>query len=66
MKELQNYVDGFGLGITVVNLASEAYWHLKAAGHDVCIVNDRYLEVDGATYIFRKSNKAGRWIVKEF
>ena len=65
MKELQNFVNGFGFGISVVELASKAYWEMKAQGHEVCIVNERYLEVDGVTYLFSKSKKAGGWIVKE-
>ena len=39
---------------------------MKADGHKVCIVNDRYLELDGKTYLFSKSRKHGRWIAKEF
>ena len=39
---------------------------MKADGHKVCIVNDRYLELDGKTYFFSKSRKHGRWIAKEF
>ena len=39
---------------------------MAAKGHRVCIVNERYLEVDGTTYLFRKSRKNGRWEVKTF
>ena len=66
MEELQKFVDGYGLGISVRELASKAYWHMKAAGHRVWVVNERYLEVDGQTYQFRKNNKTGSWIVKAF
>jgi hypothetical protein len=66
MNELQNFVNGFGFGITVNELASKAYWHMKGLGHDVCIINDRYLEVDGSAYSFGKSQKQGRWIIKKF
>lgn len=66
MKELQKFVDGFGFGISVAELASKAYWEMKAQGHEVCIVNERYLEVDGVTYLFSKSKKAGGWVVKAF
>ena len=62
MTELQNYIDGYGFGIIVKELASRAYSHMAAKGHKVCIVNDRYLEVDGTTYLFSKSRKHGRWI----
>lgn len=60
MLELQNFVDNYGFGISVKELASRAYHHMAAAGHKVCIVNDRYLMVDGSTYLFSKSRKAGR------
>lgn len=66
MTELQNFVDGFGFGISVEKLADKAYRQMKLLGRDVCIVNDRYLEVDGTTYLFSKSRKHGRWIVKAF
>ena len=65
MKELQNYVDGFGFGISVKDLAIKAYWHMESNGHKVCIINDRYLEVDGTEYMFSKSKKQGHWVVKE-
>ena len=66
MTELQNYIEGYGFGISVKELAHRTYWFMKANGHKVCIVNDRYLEVDGTTYLFSKSRKHGRWIAKEF
>ena len=66
MTELQNYIDGYGFGISVKELAHRAYRHMAAEGYSVCIVNDRYLEVDGTTYLFSKSRKHGCWIAKAF
>lgn len=66
MKELQRFVDGYGFGISVQKLADKAYRQMQAEGHQVCMVNERYLEVDGVTYCFSKSRKNGGWIVKEF
>ncbi len=66
MTELQNYIDGYGFGISVKELAHRAYRHMEGEGYSVCIVNDRYLEVDGTTYLFSKSRKNGRWIAKAF
>ena len=66
MKELQTYIEGFGFGISVKELVSKAYRHLRSLGHDTCIVNDRYIEVDGRTYYLSKSRKHNRWIAKEF
>lgn len=64
MTELQNYIEGFGFGISVKELANKAYNFMASKGHEVCMVNDRYLEVDGTTYLFSKSRKHGRWIAK--
>lgn len=66
MTELQNYIDGFGFGISVKELASKAYRFMASNGYKVCIINDRYLDVDGTTYLFSKSRKNGRWIAKAF
>lgn len=66
MTELQNYIDGYGFGISVKELAHRAYRHMESKGYEVCIVNDRYLEVNGITYLFSKSRKNGRWIAKAF
>ena len=66
MTELQNYIEGYGFGISVEKLAEKAYVHMELEGHDVCLINDRYLEVDGITYLFSKSRKHGRWIAKAF
>ena len=66
MAELQNFIDGYGFGISVKELASKAYRHMESKGYKVCIVNDRYLEVDGTTYLFSKSRKHGHWIAKAF
>lgn len=64
MESLQRFIDGFGFGISVEKLASKAYRQMEAEGHKVCLINGRYLEVDGTAYLFSKSKKAGRWIAK--
>lgn len=66
MTELQNYIDGYGFGISVKELAHKAYRHMRSLGYDTCIVNDRYVEVEGTTYLLSKSRKNGRWIAKAF
>ena len=33
MTELQNYIDGYGFGISVKDLCSKAYWQMKAVVH---------------------------------
>lgn len=64
MKALQNFVDQFGTGISVKKLCEKAYWQMEAEGHDVCLLNERYIIVDGVGYRFSKCK--GNWIVKEF
>ena len=49
MTELQNFIDGYGFGISVQKLAEKAYRYMESKGHKVCMVNERYLEVDGTT-----------------
>ena len=66
MTELQNFIEGYGFGISVKELVKKAYRHLANKGHEVCLVNERYLEVDGTTYLLSKSRKQGRWIAKAF
>jgi hypothetical protein len=66
MTELQSFLDGYGFGISVEKLADKAYTHMALKGHQVCLVNERYLEVDGTTYLFSKSKKHGRGIAKAF
>ena len=66
ITELQNYIEGYGFGISVEKLAAKAYNHMEANGHEVIILNDRYLVVNGTAYLFSKSRKHGRWIAKAF
>lgn len=56
----------FGIGMTVKELASKMYWQMKAEGHKVCIINDRYLECDGQSFQFIKSRANYCWKVREF
>lgn len=66
MTELQNFIERYGFGISVEKLADKAYNYMAGRGHEVCLVNDRYLEIDGTTYLFSKCRKHGRWIAKAF
>ena len=66
MMELQKFVSRFGLGLRVEELAVNAYYHMRALGHMVVIVNDRYLEVDGQRFQFIKSRANGCWKVKAY
>ena len=64
MKELQEFVNGYGLGISKKELVSRAYNRLRANGHSCYIINDLYIACGGKEYQLIKSNKEHRWIVK--
>ena len=66
MRELQDFVNGYGLGISKEKLIVKAYRQLSADGHDCYILNDRYIGIDGKEYQLIKSRKEDRWIAKEF
>ena len=65
-NKLQEMVAGYGFGYSVTELVSRVYWSLVAEGLRPCVVNDRYLEIDGVTYQFRKTRSKGCWTVVEF
>lgn len=64
MTELQEFVSQFGTAIGPKKLCEKVYDAMRLKGHDVCLLNDRYIIVDGVRYCFRRRN--GSWIVKEF
>ncbi len=66
MKELQEFVNGFGFGISKEKLIEKAYRQLSADGHDCYILNGRYIGIDGKEYQLIKSRKNDAWIAKEF
>lgn len=66
LNKLQAVVNGYGFGISVEGLASNVYHELAAAGFHPCIVNDRYVEIEGVTYQFRKTRSKGHWTVVSF
>lgn len=63
--KLQEMVAGYGFGINVKELVHRVYGYLAAEGLKPCIVNDRYLEIEGVTYQFRKTRTKGCWTVVE-
>lgn len=65
MERLQEIVNGFGFGISKEKLIAKAYRVLQAEGHDVYVLNDLYIGIDGYEYQVIKSARQGRWIVKE-
>lgn len=65
MRDLQEFVNKFGFGISKKALVSEAYNAMRALGYRVYVINDKYLGVNYHEFQFIKSNKEGKWIVKE-
>ena len=65
MERLQQIINEYGFGISKEKLISKAYWMLKAEGHEVYVLNDKYIGIDGYEYQVIKSLKEGRWIAKE-
>ena len=65
MKRMQEIVNGFGFGITKEKLIEKVYRVLEAEGHDVYVLNGKYIGIDGYEYQVVKNTKEGRWVVKE-
>ena len=64
IEKIQNFINNWGLGLAVKDLAEKTYRFMEAEGHDSYVLNERYIGVDGVEYRFVKSRKEGRWIVK--
>ena len=64
MDMIQNFVDQWGIGMSVEKLADKVYWFAAAQGCDAHAINTRYVSVNGESFRFIKSKKQGRWIVK--
>lgn len=65
MERLQQIINGYGFGISKKNLIEKAYRQLEAEGHQVYILNDLYIGIDGTEYQIIKSRKQDRWIAKQ-
>ena len=63
MEKLQELTNKYSLEINKERLITELYYELQN-DHQVALLNEKYLIVDGVTYSFRKNNKQGKWIVK--
>lgn len=63
MENLQELTNKYSLEISKEKLITELYYELQI-DHQVALLNEKYLIVDGVIYSFRKNNKQGKWIVK--
>lgn len=64
-SELQEKADEYMLGISKEKLVSKMYREMELDGHECCVMNGKYLIVDGEEFQFIKSRKENRWIVKK-
>lgn len=65
IEKIQNFINNWGLGLSVQDLVDKVYRHMEAEGHQCYTLNERYIGVDDVEYRFIKSRKENRWIVKE-
>ena len=61
---IQNYLTGFGTGISKEKMVSKVYWFLSFHGINSCILNDKYLEIENHIYEFIRQRSKGSWLVK--
>lgn len=64
IEKIQDFINNWGLGLSVRDLAEKTYRFMEAEGHDSYVLNGRYIGVDDVEYRFIKSRKENRWIVK--
>lgn len=66
METLQNFVNGFGIGISKEDLVLQAYYFMKAQGYECYTISDnKYLGVNDVDYKFIRSKAKNCWTVKE-
>lgn len=64
-KMIEDFVANFGTGISVEKMASMVYWNLFDKVDDACIVNTKYVKLNGKEFqLIRRKSKC-MWEVKE-
>lgn len=63
---IENIIRNFGFGMSTEELASHVYVELSSLGYAPCLVNDRYVEVEGQAFQLRKTRSKGHWTAREF
>ncbi len=61
---IQNYLDGFGTGISKEKMVSKVYRYLETFGIHACILNDKYLELENHIYELIRQRSKDSWLVK--
>ena len=62
LKEIEIFLSNFGVSYDSVELANKAYNYFASKGHDVGLLNGKYLRIDGVDYNFRR--KSGKWTAR--
>ena len=63
---LQQHLEPHHIREKVERVVKRVYWSLRDAGYNTCILNDRYLVVDGKSYQLRRNRQINSWTAKEF
>lgn len=61
---IQNYLNGFGAGISKEKIVSKVYWFLNFHGINSCILNDKYIEIENHVFEFIRKRSTDSWLVK--
>lgn len=56
-EQIQEIASQLQYSTNKADFVSRLYWALKGKGYDTYIVNDRYLDVEGETFMFVKHSK---------
>lgn len=62
LKEIEVFLSNFGVSYDSVELANKAYNYFAGKGHNVGLLNGKYLRIDGIDYNFRR--KSGKWTAR--
>lgn len=65
-KVIEHIMQNYGFGMSVKEAIYCVYRELRVNGYDVCIVNDRYIEVEDQSFQLLKTRSKGHWTVREF
>lgn len=64
MEKVQGFISKWGLGMSKETMAGKVY-DFMGKDHDVCLLNGKYIIIDGNEFQFIKSRKDDCWYVKE-
>ena len=65
-KVIEHIMRNYGFGMSVKEAVNIVYRDLRANGYEVCIVNDRYIEVEDQSFQLLKTRSKGHWTARQF